>query len=205
LQKKGLIQRIFLQEKKPLDKLGQHITQKSMRNKCNSTNVLSVNNNLGFIQQEEQFSKIVASKELSNYKIVAKNDIAFNPSRINVGSIALYSEEETGIVSPMYIVFSCKETLDPYILLLMFETNRIKYLICSSLAGSVRDTLNFYALYDIRITIPQNQEKVKKVFLSIDKNILAHSQKLTLLKRQRKALMQLLLTGIVRVNVSVGE
>ena len=64
--------------------------------------VLSVSNKKGFISQDKQFDGYeVASKDLSNYKIVDRDDVAYNPSRINVGSIARLINFEKGIVSPM--------------------------------------------------------------------------------------------------------
>ena len=87
--------------------IGGAIVQISKRNKDNHLcNVLSVSNRQGFIKQSEQFEdRNVASDDTSNYKIVEKNDFAYNPARINVGSIARLTKFETGIVSPMYIVF----------------------------------------------------------------------------------------------------
>ena len=71
------------------DTLGCHITQISQRNKNGKDlPVLSVSNKHGFVEQSEQFEdRIIASDDKSNYKIVSINDFAFNPARINVGSI----------------------------------------------------------------------------------------------------------------------
>lgn len=64
--------------------------------------MLSVSNKQGFINQSEQFEdRIVASDDTSNYKVVKKDDFAYNPARINVGSIARLTSFEIGIVSPM--------------------------------------------------------------------------------------------------------
>ena len=70
--------------------IGDFIEQTSKRNKDGAIqNVLSVSNSQGFIQQSEQFeNRSVASDDTSNYKIVERNSFAFNPARINVGSIA---------------------------------------------------------------------------------------------------------------------
>ena len=63
--------------------------------------VLSVSNKHGFIAQSEQFEdREVASDDTSNYKVVKKDMFAYNPARINVGSIALYEMDNNGIVSP---------------------------------------------------------------------------------------------------------
>ena len=94
-------------------KLGIFLIECNEKNKdLQIKNILSINNKLGFVSQEKQFGKIVASKDLSKYKIIEKNYIAYNPSRINVGSIAIYNRHEKGIVSPMYIVFKTNDNLD---------------------------------------------------------------------------------------------
>ena len=71
-------------------RIGDIIEQVSQKNKRSLVNtVLSVNNKLGFINQDEQFEdRTVASEDTSNYKVVLKDDFAYNPARINVGSIA---------------------------------------------------------------------------------------------------------------------
>ncbi|MCI5706358.1 MAG: restriction endonuclease subunit S, partial [Odoribacter sp.] len=100
---------------KNISHIGDFIEQTSKRNKDKTIhNVLSVNNRQGFIQQSEQFeNRNVASDDTSNYKIVEKDNFAFNPARINVGSIARLTLFERGIVSPMYICFRTRDCLFP--------------------------------------------------------------------------------------------
>ena len=77
--------------------------------------MLSVTNSLGFVSQEEYFQRNIASKNLANYKIIYNGNFAYNPARINVGSIALLDNFLNGILSPMYIVFKCLN-IDKYFL-----------------------------------------------------------------------------------------
>lgn len=104
--------------------IGDFIEQTSKRNKDSAIqNVLSVSNSQGFIQQCEQFeNRSVASDDISNYKIVERNCFAFNPARINVGSIARLTTFDRGIVSPMYICFRTKDNLFPEYLDYYFES-----------------------------------------------------------------------------------
>ena len=70
--------------------LNEVIKEKTVKNKNNKINlVLSVTNKDGFVIQNEFFGKTIASKDLSNYKIVDKWDFAYNPARVNVGSISM--------------------------------------------------------------------------------------------------------------------
>lgn len=180
-------------------KLRDVIVEKKKKNNCSISKVLSVSNKKGFILQSEQFSKEVASEDTSNYKIVEKNNIAYNPSRINVGSIALYDDEDAGIVSPMYVVFEVKKC-DPKFLLYQLDTDYGKYLINSYLCGSVRDTLNYKNLSGIKMLMPsiEMQKQIANDIVLFDKQIKLEIKKLELLNQQKKSMMQLLLSGLVR-------
>ena len=87
-------------------KLSEFAEETSRRNKSKElTQVLSVTNKNGFVPPEQQFGKKIASEDLSNYKIIMKGQFAYNPSRINVGSIARLDEYISAVLSPMYTVF----------------------------------------------------------------------------------------------------
>ena len=206
LKRKSLLQKVFPTDKSNTTiKLGDYLIQCTNRNKTNIDNVKSVSNIRGFIDQKDQFSKEVASEDLSNYKVVKKGNIAYNPSRINVGSIAIYEDENPGIVSPMYVVFSCNG-ISPKYLLLLLESCRGKYEIKSYLSGSVRDSLSFEDLCDISLPIPAMvQEIIVCVFEEIEKVISHNNDLLQKMIDQRKALQQYLLSGIVRVNHNVSQ
>ena len=172
-------------------KIGDFIQECSKRNKDGAIlNVLSVSNKNGFVKQSEQFEdKELASEDKTNYKIVQKGDFAFNPARINVGSIALLKKQETGIVSPMYICFKAKnipnEVLESY-----FSSSSFKKEMNKRLEGSVRMCLTIDGMKNIRFHKPDEKEvnllnhltKLRD-FVSINKKILVlyNSQKKYLL------------------------
>ncbi len=72
--------------------------------------VYVVSNSLGIVRAEDYRDNTIHSEDTSNYTIIRKNMFAYNPSRLNIGSIAMLKEEEPGLVSPMYVVFSIDET-----------------------------------------------------------------------------------------------
>lgn len=93
-------------------RLGEVIEESKRRNTDGKERpVLSISNIYGFILQDEYFSHNIHSTELSKYKIVYKNYFAYNPARINVGSIALNENFEEGLLSPMYVVFKTKKNI----------------------------------------------------------------------------------------------
>ena len=175
--------------------LGCYITQISQRNKTGKDlPVLSVSNKHGFVEQSEQFEdRIIASDDTSNYKIVDINDFAYNPARINVGSIARLKDKECGIVSPMYICFRTSKDILPEYLELFFKTVTFSFEVGKRLEGSVRLCLSYESLCEIVIpiiSIREQQSLVKMVTtfhskLDVEKGFLSsyQSQKQCLLSQ----------------------
>ena len=155
-------------------RIGDVIEQISERNKDKSIDmVLSVSNKQGFINQSEQFEdRIIASEDTSNYKIVHKNDFAYNPARINVGSIARLRTIDMGIVSPMYICFRVRKGVVSEYLEHFFSTSYFFYEMQKRLEGSVRQCLSFEGICNIPIYIPSSEEQhtiSKKISVLLDK------------------------------------
>lgn len=184
-------------------KLGKCLKEKSDRNTKNIDLVLSVTNKFGFVTQVEYFDKSVASDNMTNYKIVKKGNFAYNPSRINVGSIALLESYEIGILSPMYVVFECLKNSDNRFLKFWFQSHNFIGNLYKYLAGSVRKSLNFKDMKTISIKLPNlnEQQKIAEVLAACDDEINLLNLKLENLKKQKQDLMQKLLSGKVRVRI----
>lgn len=179
----------------PLEKMSNIIRITSSKNKNNENLlVLSINNKLGFISQNDQFENHkVASEDTSNYKIVEKDDFAYNPARINVGSIARLRNYNKGIVSPMYIVFK----IDNHKVNLNYFENYIdsydfRLNVLKRLEGSVRLVLSAEALKNIMIPLPDlnEQEKIGNFLEFNNKRIQLTNKKLDELKEYKKGLLQ---------------
>ena len=141
--------------------LKHYIRECRARNKLREcTAVYSVTNSQGFVPSTDYFSKEVYSKDLTNYKIVKRGMIAYNPSRVNVGSLAVQNAEEQVVVSPLYVVISVDETqlLPEYLCYFLHSDIGLKE-IAAHTAGSVRDSLKFSALQNIEITIRSVEEQ----------------------------------------------
>ena len=133
--------------------LGNFVTEYSARNKNNEDiPVYSVTNSQGFCR--EYFGKEVASKDKTTYKIVPYGYFAYNPSRINVGSVDWQRCETQVIVSPLYNVFSVSDELDRQFLYYFLKSNIGRQMIRAKAAGSVRDNLKLDMLKEI--TIPES-------------------------------------------------
>lgn len=175
-------------------RIGDIIEQVSQRNKRYLVNtVLSVNNKLGFINQDEQFEdRTVASEDTSNYKVVLKDDFAYNPARINVGSIARLKSFDKGIVSPMYICFKVTDGIVPEYLESYFATNHFFKEMQKRLEGSVRLCLSFEGLCNIPIFIPNmdEQAEIGKRIYQLESKIETECNILSLYEKQKQYLLR---------------
>ena len=149
--KKELCNRVF--SKGSAIRLGELIEEVTVRNKSNTCdNILSVSNKMGFIKQSEQFEdRTVASENKSNYKVVTEGCFAYNPARINVGSIALLSTHSMGIISPMYVCFKTQKNLDSAYLNFYYQSNFFARELQKKLEGSVRQCLTYENMREIII------------------------------------------------------
>ena len=154
--------------------------------------VLSVSNKYGFIAQSDQFeNREVASDDTSNYKVVEKGMFAYNPARINVGSIALYEKDGKGIVSPMYVCFSTKQSLLPNYLKHYFASHTFRHEMYKRLEGSVRLCLTFEGLCNIEIPLPsiKLQENIGKYLSTIEHKVSLEENVLFQYQQQRSYLL----------------
>jgi type I restriction enzyme S subunit len=154
--------------------LGELVEELTIRNNIGAS-VWSVTNDRGFVLSEENFSERVASKDISNYKLVSPQDFAYSPPRINVGSINYNNSEKTGCVSPIYIVFKVRkqEKIVPQYLFCLFQSEKFKEQVKSFCFGSVRQSLSFENFAKIVIPVPSlaEQKKVVDELKKIKENI----------------------------------
>ena len=190
--KSAIIHRCY-SSKTNMISLSELLKQCSERNHSGwDLQVLSVSNRYGFIAQSDQFEdREVASDDTSNYKIVEKGMFAYNPARINVGSIALYEMDGKGIVSPMYVCFTTKHTLLPGYLKHYFASQAFRHEMYKRLEGSVRLCLTFEGLCNIEIPLPsiEIQENVGKYLSTIEHKVSLEKSVLSQYQLQRSYLL----------------
>lgn len=150
----------------PLKKIGSYIEEQNNRNNnLMLMNVQGVNSSSSFGVTKAK----TAGLDFTNYKIVKYNQFAYNPSRINIGSIALYKDLEDCIVSPMYCVFSVidENFLNPEYLMLWLSRKEFHRSTLFYAIGSVRDTFNFDLMKDVEIPIPDIsvQKSIAEVYI----------------------------------------
>lgn len=139
-------------------RLGNYIHEYSVRNKLDEDiPVYSVTNSQGFCK--DYFGKEVASKNKTTYKIVPKGYFAYNPSRINVGSVDWQRNEERVIVSPLYNVFYVDSEINHQYLFYFLKSDFALQNIKAVATGSVRDNLKFEMLKEFQIKLLPLEEQ----------------------------------------------
>lgn len=160
-------------------KIGDVISEYSVRNKFDENiPVYSVTNEKGFCTG--YFSKEVASKDKSTYKIVPRGYFAYNPSRINVGSVDWQKYEDRVIVSPLYVVFGVSDRLDRQYLLHYLKSDMMLSFIKEYATGSVRDNLKLADLgkFPINLRPVEEQRQIAATLDKIDELIAKRRQQL---------------------------
>lgn len=189
----------------PLVHVGTLSKEVSARNLGgNDVRVLSVTNSRGFVLPEDQFQRRVASANLSNYKVVRRGQYAYNPSRINVGSIARLDTWDDGVLSPMYVVFRLDEAkIDSDYFSHWLKSHEAHYRIAKSAQGSVRQTVSFKEFAAIQIPLPDEdrQARIARYLNALRREIDLLKAYRDKLRKQKRGLMQKLLTGQWRLPV----
>ena len=151
----------------------------------------SISNEFGFIPQNEQFENggTMTQADKRMYYIVSPNSFAYNPARINVGSLGYYEGKEDVIVSSLYEVFKTDDTICDKFLLYWFKTDIFQKMIEQFQEGGVR----LYFFYDkmckcslMRPSLAE-QQAIASYFTSLDRQISLQSQRLEKLKQIKSA------------------
>lgn len=132
----------------------------------------------------------VASNDTKNYYVIEKGIFAYNPSRLNVGSLALKDNEKGSLVSPLYECFTTNQNKS--FLYEWFNSKEFWKGTASKFEGGVRNTLNFSNLRKIKISLPsiEDQNKISSILNLYNNLINLEKKNLSKLKELKKGLMQ---------------
>jgi type I restriction enzyme S subunit len=165
--------------------------------------LLAITGNRGIIPAEEIDRRDSSSADKSRYKKIMPGDIGYNTMRMGQGVSAVSKLE--GIVSPAYTVCIPKDDVDADFMGYLFKYPPIIHLFWRHSQGLVSDTLNLkfphFAKVKVRIPSIVEQRSIVNVLSDSDREILIHEKKLSALEKQKRGLMQKLLTGEIRVKI----
>ena len=154
----------------------------------------SITNEHGFVPQDEKFENGGTMREADKrmYYIVSPNSFAYNPARINVGSIGYQNIGKNVIVSSLYEVFKTSEDVDDRLLWHWFKSPDFQKLIMQLQEGGVRLYFYYDKLCMGEVSLPslEEQRKIGKLFDTLDNLITLHQRELEKLKNIKKSCLE---------------
>ena len=206
--KKGVMQKLFSQELRfrsedgkefgdwEEKKLGEVTFKTDKKNKKREIlPVFSISNVKGFVHQSEQFDgvdSIERGYDTSLYKIIEDNTFAYNPARINVGSIGYSGLIGRVLVSSLYVCFKTDDSLDDNYLNHYLKTEHFKNSVLRNGEGGVRIYLFYENFSEITINIPTIREQrcITNFLSSLDEKINHAQTEITKTEVWKKGLLQ---------------
>lgn len=166
----------------------------------NDVKVLSPVTTGELVLSEEYFTKQVFSSSIAKYKIVNKGDFAYNPARVNIGSLGRNEFDFDGCVSPVYVVFSVLDGYENYFDLFR-KTDFFKDSVASLAIGGVRQSLSYDDLSSIEVIIPSENavEEFNNLYNQMKKTIKANKLESSRLSSLRDTLLPRLMSGEIEV------
>ena len=174
------------------------------RNKIDQTKeykVLSAVNTGNLVLSDDYFDKQVYSKDIGKYLNVNQNDFAYNPARINIGSIGLNTFDFNCCVSPVYVTFSvAKDYIDFFDF--YFKSKKFNTEVTLRASGSVRQALNYNDFGMIEIPYPTKEmiDKFNSSYKTIKDRINKNKAKINNLEQIRDTLLPKLMNGEIDLD-----
>ena len=136
--------------------------------------MFSVTNSRGFVPQSEQFEdREMIGEDIKAYKIIHEGDFAYNPARINVGSIAKYDKSEPCMISSLYVCFKALSQINNEWLMQLLKTPKMNFYYNVNGEGGVRVYLFYPNFARIRTSYPSlaEQQKIASFLSLLDQRI----------------------------------
>ena len=157
----------------------------------------------GIVKKGERYDRsFLVKDENKQYKRTELNDFIYSSNNLDVGSIGL-NQYGTAVISVVYEIFKVKETAIPIVLseIIQMPTNMNKILRFRQGALYGQYKIHPSEFLKVKVKIPNIAEQIAlaEVMGLMDDEIKLITKELEQEKQKKKALMQLLLTGIVRV------
>lgn len=193
---------------KPIGDLAVEISERNTDG--DALDVLSCSKHDGFVRSLEYFKKQVFSADLTGYKKISRGDFGFPSNHVEEGSIGLQNLTKIGVVSPIYTVFRFdpSKVLGEYAFaVLKTEIYRHIFEVSTSASVDRRGSLRWKEFARLPFPVPPlaEQEAIAEVLHTSKSEIDALDAEIEATSRQKRGLMQKLLTGEWRVEVSDDE
>lgn len=217
-QKKYLMQQLLTGKKRlpgfsgqwKTVKLSEVVSERKQKNIQQNLRICSVAVQKGVVDQIEHLGRSYASSDTSNYSVAYYGDIIYTKSptgNFPYGIVKQNLLQESIAVSPLYGVFSSMTFGLGYFLHTYFQSpvyarNYLLPIIQKGAKNTINITNETFISNNLYLPLDEREQNaIANIFITADREIDLLRQSIEAEKQKKKALMQLLLTGIVRVNV----
>ena len=220
-RKKGLMQKLLTGEVRfpefertpewkyiSLNTVSTRLTEKVGKR---ALDVLSITAGYGYVAQKDKFSKVIAGRNYTNYVVLDNGDFSYNKGnslRFPQGCIYRLDEYERGAVPNVFYSFrmNSEKTVSGFYVQLFkmgYQNKQLRAYINSGVRNDGLLNLTNKDFFKMELPVPsiKEQQVLSDFFASLDHEITLQQNKLEQLKQHKKGLMQLLLTGKVRVKI----
>ena len=170
--------------------------------------MFSVTNERGFVPQSEQFEgRDMVGDDIKAYKIIQSQEFAYNPARINVGSIAMYSGKAPCMISSLYVCFKTTQKVDDEWLMQLLKTAKLNYCYNVNGEGGVRVYLFYPNFARIRVSLPSltEQKKIACFLNLLDERISTQNKIIEDLKKLKCAIIENVLNNCHDNKMRLGD
>lgn len=156
--------------------------------------IYSVNNIVGFVPQSEQFEDAgyLRNTDTSIYMIVPPKHFAYNPARIDIGSIGYQYLDHDVQVSSLYEVFKTSDSVNDEFLWMWFHTSYFNHTVKRLQEGGVRLYFYYDKMQETKIGLPSlaEQQKIAYLFTELDNLIQSAENELEGYRELKQGMLQ---------------
>ena len=174
--------------------------------------VLSITAGSGFVSQQEKFSKVIAGRHIEHYILLKKGEFSYNKGnsyRYPQGCAYRLREYDEGLVPDVFYSFRIKTNLaEPEFVEQFFMADlhgkQLRNWVNTGVRNNGLLNLNASDFFSLVVPCPDidEQRAIAAILTTVDDEIRSLDAQVKALGRQKKGLMQQLLTGELRVQAT---
>lgn len=198
-------------QRKSINEIATRVTR---RNDGTELPVLTISSTLGFVRQDEKYSRFMAGKSVETYIVLHEGEFAYNKGNSKTyefGCVFDLEGYKSALVPHVYVCFRLKKGLSHRFYKALFEADYLAPQLGRLVNTGVRNNglLNIKPSEFLEATVPvppvDEQEAIAAVMEVASRTVVEHQAQLTALRQEKAALMQQLLTGKRRVKLPESE
>jgi type I restriction enzyme S subunit len=175
----------------------------------NGHSIMTISARSGLISQEDKFDRVIAGNSLTKYTQIKRGDFAYNKGNsksYQMGCIYQLEDRESALVPFVYICFRATGAVYSSFYKHWFLAHgldrQLKKIITSGARSDGLLNVNTDDFFKLKVPLPPTSEQkaIAHVFEALSKEISLLEKTLDAFKRQKRGLMQKLLTGKIRVK-----